>query len=175
MSICPAATDTATRRDHETCAPARNDILYEHCVRSDEGYYVVIIINHPFSNMSTKNTKRNITPLGDRVLVHIAQLIRSHCRENDVAARYGGEEFIILHPSIDRQNAFQVAEGIRKGVESTPYLHERNEIGITLSAGVVDTNTCVDCPRIDDFLGLADKALYRAKDAGRNQVIVFDE
>jgi len=113
--------------------------------------------------------------VGDRVLIHVAQLIRSHCRASDVAARYGGEEFIILHPSIDRQGAYQVAEGIRKGVESTPFLHEMDEIGVTLSAGVVDTKVGRDLSRIDDVLGLADKALYRAKDAGRNQVVVFEE
>jgi diguanylate cyclase (GGDEF)-like protein len=112
--------------------------------------------------------------VGDRVLMHVAQLIRSRCRESDVAARYGGEEFAILHPSLDRQNAFLVAEGIRKEVEATPFLHEHDEIDVTLSAGVVDTDVCRDCPRIDDILAWADIALYRAKDAGRNQVVVFD-
>ena len=112
--------------------------------------------------------------VGDHVLIHVAKIIRTHCRVSDVAARYGGEEFIILHPSIDRQNAFQVAERIRKGVEAKPFLLEGNEIGVTLSAGVVDTKVCRDFSRIDDVLGLADKALYRAKDAGRNQVVVFD-
>ena len=113
--------------------------------------------------------------VGDQVLIHVAQLIRRHCRVSDVAARYGGEEFIILHPSIDRQNAFQVAERIRKAVEVTPFLLEGDEIDVTLSAGVVDTKAGRDFKRIDDILGLADKALYRAKDAGRNQVIIFDE
>lgn len=113
--------------------------------------------------------------VGDHVLVHIAKLIRTHCRVSDVAARYGGEEFIILHPSIDRQNAFQVAERIRKAVEATPFSLEGDEISLTLSAGVVDTKVGRDFKRIDDILGLADKALYRAKDAGRNQVVVFDE
>ena len=112
---------------------------------------------------------------GDQVLIHSAKLIRSHCRVSDVAARYGGEEFIILHPSIDRQNAFQVAERIRKAVEVTPFPFEGDEIDVTLSAGVVDTKAGRDFKRIDDILGLADKALYRAKDAGRNQVVVFEE
>lgn len=112
--------------------------------------------------------------VGDRVLIHVAQLIRSHCRVSDVAARYGGEEFVILHPSIARQNAYLVAERIRKKVEATPFLRESDEISITLSAGVVDTIVCKDCLRIDDVLAKADLALYRAKDAGRNQVIIFD-
>ena len=112
--------------------------------------------------------------VGDSVLIHIAQLIRLHCRESDLAARYGGEEFILLHPSTDRRNAFMVAERIRKWVEVTPFLHEQNEIHVTMSAGVVDIDVCRDCHRIDDVLGLADVALYRAKDAGRNQVVIFE-
>jgi len=112
--------------------------------------------------------------IGDQILIHIAKIIRMHCRVSDVAARYGGEEFIILHPSIDRQNAFQVAERIRKGVEAKPYKLEEDEINITLSAGVVDTRIRSDVKRIDDILVLADKALYCAKGAGRNRVVVFD-
>ena len=59
-------------------------------------------------------------------------------------------------------------------MEVTPFLHEQNEIHVTMSAGVVDIDVCRDCHRIDDVLGLADVALYRAKDAGRNQVVIFE-
>ena len=112
--------------------------------------------------------------VGDQVLIHIANLIRTHCRVSDVAARYGGEEFIILHPAIDKHKAYLVAERIRKVVETKPFWHKGHEIGVTLSAGVVDTLVDQDFSRIDDLLGLADKALYRAKDAGRNQVVLID-
>jgi diguanylate cyclase (GGDEF)-like protein len=91
-----------------------------------------------------------------------------------VAARYGGEEFVILHSAVDSQNAFRVVEGIRKAVELTPFLHDKEEICVTLSAGVVDTKARMDCSRIDDVLALADIALYQAKDAGRNQVIIYE-
>lgn len=112
--------------------------------------------------------------VGDQVLVHIAKLIRMYSRVRDVAARYGGEEFILLHPAIKKENAFLVAERIRKSVEENPFLLDGKEIKVTLSAGVVDTNTCTGRARIDDVLRLADKALYRAKDVGRNQVVVYD-
>ncbi len=113
--------------------------------------------------------------VGDRALVHVAQVIRAHCREYDVAARYGGEEFVILHPAISSQAAFRVAEDIRKAVERAPFVHAGEEIGMTLSAGIVDTKCCENCSRIDDVLGMADIALYQAKDAGRNTVIVFEK
>jgi diguanylate cyclase (GGDEF)-like protein len=113
--------------------------------------------------------------VGDQVLIHVAHLIRDYCREHDIAARYGGEEFSILHLDTDRQSAYQVVDEIRREVETTPYVTEKDEIGITFSAGVVDSQVCDDCPRVDDFLSMADRALYRAKDAGRNQVVVYDE
>jgi len=113
--------------------------------------------------------------IGDQVLVHVAHLIREHCRENDMAARYGGEEFAILHPDVDKSTAFQIVEKIRKYVEEIPYANEENEINVTFSAGIVDLESCKNCPRVDDMFALADKALYRAKDGGRNQVVVFEE
>ena len=113
--------------------------------------------------------------IGDSVLIHIAQLIRSQCRVSDVAARYGGEEFVILHPSIGRYDAYLIVERIRKGVEATPFLRDGKAIDVSISAGIVDTVVCNDCVRIDDVLAKADLALYRAKDAGRNQVVVYEE
>jgi diguanylate cyclase (GGDEF)-like protein len=111
--------------------------------------------------------------IGDQVLVHVAGLIRKFCRENDMVARYGGEEFAILHPNTGGPAALQVVEEIRINVEETPFVSEKDEIGMTFSAGIVDAKTCVDCPRIDDVLALADKALYRAKHVGRNRVVLF--
>lgn len=113
--------------------------------------------------------------VGDRVLVHIAKLIRMHSRIRDVAARYGGEEFIILHPSIDKQDAYLIVDRIRKGVAETPFVLDGKKIDVTLSAGVVDTHMRTGCTQFDDMLKLADRALYRAKDAGRNQVVLFNE
>jgi diguanylate cyclase (GGDEF)-like protein len=112
---------------------------------------------------------------GDQVLIHAAHLIRNGCRENDMAARYGGEEFAILHPNIDKLAAAQIVEEIRNNVEVTPYVSETDEIVLTLSAGIVDKESCTNCPRVDDIFASADKALYRAKDRGRNQVVVFEE
>ena len=113
--------------------------------------------------------------VGDQVLIHVARLIRDTCRKDDMAARYGGEEFAILHPGTEKQAAYNVVEEIRQKVESSPYVFETNEIGVTLSAGIVDTQARQNYVRVDDYLSIADKALYRAKDGGRNQVVVFDD
>ena len=60
-------------------------------------------------------------------------------------------------------------------MEATPFLHEKDEIDMTLSVGIVETRTYKNCPRLDDVLSRVDVALYRAKNGGRNQVVVFDE
>ena len=113
--------------------------------------------------------------IGDQVLIHIARLIRDYCRKNDMAARYGGEEFAILHPDAEKQVAFNVVEEIRQRVASSPFVFESNEVGVTLSAGIVDTQAQQNYVRVDDYLSMADKALYRAKDGGRNQVVIFED
>lgn len=112
--------------------------------------------------------------VGDSVLKHIAQTIRSQARICDITARYGGEEFVILHPLIDSQDAYIVAERIRSGVEASPFLSEFNEIKVTLSAGVADTFLCQERDRLDDLLARADRALYQAKREGRNKVVVLN-
>ncbi len=165
-----ANTDYLTNLYNRRCFFRRAEEEFAEVARSGTPMSITLIDLDHFKRIN--DTHGHL--VGDRVLVHMAQLIRSHCRESDVVARYGGEEFIILHPSLDRQNAFRVAERIRKGVEATPFLHERHEIGLTLSAGVVDTQTSKVCQRIDDVLALADIALYQAKDAGRNRVVVFE-
>ena len=113
--------------------------------------------------------------VGDRVLEYLARLIFSQTRESDVTARYGGDEFVVLHPSTDRQDAYQIAENIRKKVDACPYLDNERNIHVTISGGIVDTQVIKNVTRFDEVLAKADQALYSAKRAGRNQVVVFQE
>jgi len=109
-------------------------------------------------------------PAGDEALRVFAGVLRSCLRDGDLAARYGGEEFAVLLPGNDREAALAIAERIRTRTESTivslaPGLTDR----ITVSIGVATApEHALD--RIT-LLRLADEALYRAKDAGRNRVI----
>lgn len=110
-------------------------------------------------------------PVGDTVLRNLAALIASGLRESDMAARYGGEEICVLVPHTSLSNAASLAERLRSAVEETPMaatesgdLHITVSIGVaTLDAETVDTRT---------FLQHADKALYMAKQKGRNQIVV---
>jgi len=114
--------------------------------------------------------------VGDIALKHVADLIKSQLRSNDILARYGGEEFVAILSTANIDKALEVAERMRACVEVTPFLTpEDAEITITVSAGVA--TFVVDAPGSckaigkNELIDLADKALYAAKGAGRNQVI----
>ena len=114
---------------------------------------------------------------GDCVLKNVAQIIKKELREYDTASRYGGEEFIIILPFTTISEAMFVAQRLRKTIEETKIdiseAHVKNTefINITISAGVSSYNSEEDTPQ--SFYQKADAALYDAKNAGRNKVIVY--
>ncbi|MFT4182722.1 MAG: diguanylate cyclase [Rhizobium sp.] len=105
---------------------------------------------------------------GDTVLAKVADVIRQTVRKTDVAARYGGEEIVVLLPNTDERAAMSVAEKIRKDIEATGLVFDRDVVHITVSIGIA----CSNEPTTDFryVLEAADKALYRAKAGGRNRV-----
>ncbi len=107
---------------------------------------------------------------GDLVLQRLAELMRSCSREQDVLCRLGGEEFVMLLPDVAPAAAAQVAERLRQLVERTPIV----PVGaITISLGVAQWPVQVgDAAHV---LKAADQALYSAKHAGRNRVVVAGE
>lgn len=106
---------------------------------------------------------------GDTVLQATASLFKKGIRQQDYAARWGGEEFLLLLPDTSQENAFLVAEKLRLKLQNTPQLFKQFELSTTASFGI--SEVCVD----RDFsraLTLADKALYSAKQSGRNKVVI---
>ena len=103
---------------------------------------------------------------GDRVLQAIAQQLQEHVRKVDIPCRYGGEEFLAILPGTHQAGAIIVAERLRHSVE----LMEVDGLKVTISIGVA-TMPEIDVASPDALVEAADKALYRAKRAGRNQVI----
>ena len=114
---------------------------------------------------------------GDDVLREIAQRVEGQVRASDVAARYGGEEFVVLLPNTDVSAAQLLAERIRKAVSSTPVkLPNDTEITITASIGIADVQPAPEADDLktvgDSLIARADVALYAAKSAGRDCVVV---
>ncbi|MBU1238803.1 diguanylate cyclase [Myxococcota bacterium] len=108
--------------------------------------------------------------IGDLVLREVARRIQSTVRKNEIFARYGGEEFSVLLPVTDAKGAVEFAERARRVVCDTPLEAEGNQVTVTISLGVFSF-----CPpgsmSSDELIKLADANLYRAKQAGRNQVV----
>ena len=107
--------------------------------------------------------------VGDDVLKRAAELFRSSVRSTDLVARYGGEEFAVMMPETMLDDACAFAEKIRHLIETTPLNTQAGPLNVTVSLGVAS----VPQSRIEsakELIVAADKALYRAKKNGRNQV-----
>lgn len=114
---------------------------------------------------------------GDAVLREIAQRIESQVRASDVAARYGGEEFVVLLPNTLVESATLLAERIRNAISKTLFdLPCGEQVRVTASIGISEVHPGPDDTDLktvgDSLVARADVALYAAKSAGRDQVIV---
>jgi diguanylate cyclase (GGDEF)-like protein len=109
--------------------------------------------------------------VGDQVLVDLARQLTGSVREGDIVARYGGEEFVIVLPGIDARAAADIADRWRRRCAAQVVDTPLGTLNVTFSAGVAQL-TATGSP--DNLLSLADEALYRAKRAGRNQVLVAE-
>jgi len=106
--------------------------------------------------------------VGDAAIVHIAEQMRRHSRETDVLCRAGGEEFLVLLPGVGIEAARQTGERLRQAIADEPLA----PVGtITVSLGVAHFPSFHTDP--EQALRLADKALYLAKEQGRNRVVVY--
>jgi diguanylate cyclase (GGDEF)-like protein len=114
---------------------------------------------------------------GDVVLQELAQRIDSQVRASDVAARYGGEEFVVLLPNTDVDAAARLAERIRTEIAASPMSLPGGEaVTVTASIGIAEVSPGPDDKDLktlgDSLIARADVALYAAKSAGRDQVVV---
>ncbi len=132
--------------------------------RSDDAVGVLMIDIDKFKVLN--DTYGHAT--GDIVLRAVAGAIVAAVREDDVPARFGGEEFVVLLRNPGTDVAFEVGERVRAAVAGLD-LHEVGVPGVTVSVGVTVSDHA-DQP-IDELVGLADQALYRAKRAGRDRVV----
>lgn len=109
--------------------------------------------------------------IGDKAIISCSNIFKSLTNEADIVARYGGEEFVILADKITLNKALELAEKIRKDIEESPICSIGDKkLFLTLSIGVTEMNIETDTS-IDNMLQRADKALYIAKNEGRNTVI----
>ncbi len=108
--------------------------------------------------------------VGDDALVHLSGIVRATLRPSDVVARYGGEEFVILLPGVGLEEATTIMVRVQRELTRKFFLHDNNKVLITFSAGITQRR---DGETEQAVVGRADKALYQAKNTGKNRVVAI--
>ncbi|MEA2030274.1 MAG: sensor domain-containing diguanylate cyclase [candidate division Zixibacteria bacterium] len=108
---------------------------------------------------------------GNLVLKHLAEVIKGSIRDVDIFARYGGEEFVVILPQTNRNEALVIGERIRKHVQELSIETGGKQLKITVSVGV--SSFPENGQPHDELVSVADRALYQAKDEGRNHVCII--
>ncbi len=111
---------------------------------------------------------------GDEVLRDIGKRVANLIRKEDLFARIGGEEFALITRSKSEDDLLKFAERLRKSMENDPSHFEQTVISFTISLGCCFLGESSNIQNIDTFIQLADEALYRAKESGRNRVCKSD-
>jgi len=106
---------------------------------------------------------------GDNVLKEFAQIVRDNIRPSDGVFRFGGEEFVVLLPNTSAEESLIVLNRVRDKIKATTFT---NELKINFSAGLYEITNGSET-QTEEYLGLADKALYEAKNNGRDRIVVY--
>ncbi len=111
---------------------------------------------------------------GDRLLAAMGTVLRESIRETDIPVRYGGDEFAVVLPGVGKTEAYAVAEKLRYAIDSVRVGAENNgdELRVSASASVGVASVGHSCTSALDLLEAADRALYQAKESGRNRVMI---
>jgi diguanylate cyclase (GGDEF)-like protein len=117
---------------------------------------------------------RTVTWLGDEALKAVAAIITGYFKNYALCCRYGGEEFAIALMESSYDKAFEYSDKLRKLIETADIVYDGIKIPLTISAGIAikDPDEHLTQPQLIDR---ADRALYKAKNEGRNKVILFTE
>ncbi len=138
------------------------DEMMQHADRHSENLSIILLDIDFFKDVNDTFGH----PVGDELLCHIADVIKSSIRKDDILVRFGGEEFVVMLPQTDLEKANSVAEKIRLTIEGTPL----SKIGIRTASFGVSEHLKYESFR--HWYRRVDDALYRAKQEGRNRVIL---
>ncbi|HZJ89553.1 MAG TPA: sensor domain-containing diguanylate cyclase [Bacilli bacterium] len=140
---------------------------FSRAIRTSQPLGVLIIDIDHFKNVN--DTYGHL--VGDKILIMMTKTAKSALREGDVFLRYGGEEFAVILPGASPDDTTKIAERIRRYIEDAAFTYNLQEIKITVSIG----GTSFPTNNVDSFnqlFEIADKNLYKAKENGRNLVVV---
>lgn len=166
--------DTLARTDALTQLPNRREImelLQTEIERSERSRHPVAIMMLDIDHFKTINDTWGHAA-GDRVLKAIADTARASLRRIDSCGRIGGEEFLVLLPETDRTEAAAAAERLRAAIAGKPIENDGQSVRVSVSIGVAIRHEEDSPASPDPFIQLADRALYMAKESGRNRVVM---
>jgi diguanylate cyclase (GGDEF)-like protein len=146
-----------------------DEVLQQEWLRSQRSGQQAVLIMLDIDHFKQVNDEYG-HDVGDRVIERVAALLLEHTRNIDTAIRYGGEEFLLLLPQTTLEGGMQLAERLRQQMASRPLHCNQVKIDVTISLGVAATSMLL--PDKAAWLKQADMALYQAKRAGRNRVVV---
>ena len=112
---------------------------------------------------------------GDKILKSIAGILERESRDIDIVTRFGGEEFCVILPEIDEKEAQDIAERLRKAVESTRFENEELQPNGKLTVSIGVASFPQDAKTTQTLIEMADRAMYQAKKMNRNRVILARE
>lgn len=165
-----AATDALTGIANRRAVTQSLDQRFAHAVRHDSDLAIIAIDLDGFKKLN--DTAGH--PAGDRVLMQVARVLSANARASDVPGRIGGDEFIAVLPDTDADEAMQAARRIQADFD-LGFADLAGRLGypdkVTISVGVA-TRIQAGISTATDLLAAADRALYRAKDAGRSCIMI---
>jgi diguanylate cyclase (GGDEF)-like protein len=163
----PSRTDLKTGLLNATAWQREADAKVVRARRTDAPLALLLIDVDHFKQVNDRHGHL----IGDEVLRALATELRQQVRESDVVGRFGGEEFTVLLPGTDDAGAYGIAERLRASAANLSVASADARISITVSIGVAVSGRHGN--DLFELLAAADVALYRAKDAGRDQVRVY--
>ncbi|HEX5339770.1 MAG TPA: two-component regulator propeller domain-containing protein [Gammaproteobacteria bacterium] len=161
-----ATTDSLTRLHNRRHFLERAEAEFERSRRYQRPLSIFLLDADHFKEINDNHGHET----GDQVLRTLSSVCRQNLRQLDVIGRYGGEEFVVFLPETSIALAMEVAERLRAGIEQASIETAGGEIRVTISIGVATATAQTDS--IAALINEADRALYEAKRAGRNKVVL---
>ena len=163
-----ASTDSMTKLYNRRYFKQISEHNLDFAKRENENLSIIMLDIDKFKNINDTYGHQ----VGDDVIIALANTLQEHQRKSDIICRYGGEEFVILLPNTSIDGASIVANKIKNEIELIDINSNKN-INITASFGISLVNL-QDESTIEEALARADKALYNAKESGRNRVCIYN-
>jgi len=166
-----ASTDPMTKLYNRRYFLETSELLLDLAKRNKTDSSIIIIDIDKFKNINDNYGHK----VGDEVIIALTSVLQEHSRKSDIVSRWGGEEFVILLPNTNIDGAFIISEKLREETELLIMNSDGNKVfNFTISLGVAKIKNDIDL-NVLDVIARADKALYKAKETGRNKVCIYTD